>query len=160
MQNVTLVTCAKKKKHDGCHKARNLYTGTYYSKCMEYADFLGNPTYILSAKYHLLPLDKEISWYDMYLSDLPEDEQKEWAKTVSKELQSIYDVENTVFIILAGSSYSKNLKKLLPHVELPLQGHGKNGEQMKYMNELMGKQPKTVRKNQKKKVVMEEKNRN
>lgn len=143
MHEVVLVTCAKNKKHDGFHKARDLYTGTYYSKCMEYADFLGHPTYILSAKHHLLPLDKEIEWYDKYLPGLTDDEQEEWAMTVATELRKRYDVENTAFIILAGSTYSKYLKQLLPHVETPLEGHGGIGEQMKFMNELMGKSSKS-----------------
>ena len=142
MRKVTLVTCAKNKKHDGCHKARDLYTGNYYKKCMEYADFLGYPAYILSAEHHLLPLDKEISWYDKYLPDMPENEQKDWAETVAADLRNRYDVENTAFIILAGMAYSKYLKTLLPHVEMPLQGHGRNGTQMAYMNGLMGKPSK------------------
>ena len=126
---------------------------------MEYAAFLGHPIYILSAKHHLLPLDREIEWYDKYLPDFPRAEQVEWARTVADRLRELYDLEDTNFIFLAGSVYSRDLKTMLPHCETPLQDNVKKGEkyagsgmgcQKNYMNEQMGIVSKSKTKKQKK----------
>lgn len=136
MDKVVLVACGGKKRESAC-KVLDLYMGPYFSKCMQYAQTMDCPVHIISAEHHLLDLDRVIAPYDKTMNKMPRKEQKEWAEQVERELRQRYDVDSTVFVILGGRNYWKDLKALLPHVETPLAGLGGNGKQMRYMKELI-----------------------
>ena len=78
--------------------------------------------FILSAKYHLLYLDREIEPYNVTLNKMPVKERKLWAEEIIRELSENADLENDKFIILAGENYAKFIRDKLKYVEEPLKG--------------------------------------
>ena len=83
------LSCTKEKASSRC-KAKDMYMpSSLFSKAYEYAKTL-NPDkmYILSAKHHLLPLNKEIDPYNVTLKDASADEKKEWTEEVVKQCKS------------------------------------------------------------------------
>lgn len=61
----TLIQCVKTKQ-PGTHRARDLYTSTYFDAMKQYAEARGEPWYILSAKHGLLHPDTPVEMYDEY----------------------------------------------------------------------------------------------
>ena len=70
-QNVLLIAgCTKKKLGDTqvvCAHAKDMYQGTLFQKIREYAEAMGFPYLIISAKYGLVTPDQEICGYDQVL---------------------------------------------------------------------------------------------
>lgn len=99
-------------------KARDLYTGPYFSACLNYA--LALTTFdrvrILSAKYGLVPLDLELDPYDLRMGQrgcvTPEQVRKQ-----ARE-QGIADERNVV--VLGGKAYTAVAKVVWPHADTPL----------------------------------------
>lgn len=113
MKTIVLISCvSQKQKTNGfLIPAEDLYISPLFKKTLKYAEGL-NPDhiYILSAKYHLLPLDKKVETYAKTLNDMPAKERKQWAKMVLKNLEDNgHDLEHDEFIILAGERYCKYL---------------------------------------------------
>jgi hypothetical protein len=123
MKNVVLVACVATKNNKPA-PAKDLYASDLFKKSMDYAAKLAKPEdiYILSAKHHLLPINKVIKPYDMTLNDFDKEEKERWADTVMSEIESRYDIDKTNFIFLAGNNYRKYLQDRLPHTEVPLEG--------------------------------------
>ena len=122
MVKTVLISCVSKKL-DHSAKARDMYISPLFKLSLKYAQKL-NPDkiFILSAKYHLLPLDKEIEPYNVTLNNMSVNEIKSWAEEVVRELGENADLENDNFIILAGENYTKFIRDKLKHVEEPLKG--------------------------------------
>lgn len=122
MVKTVLISCVSKKL-DHSAKARDMYISPLFKLSLKYAQKL-NPDkiFILSAKYHLLPLDKEIEPYNVTLNNMSVNEIKSWAEEVVRELGENADLENDNFIILAGENYAKFIRDKLKHVEEPLKG--------------------------------------
>lgn len=119
--------------------AKDLYQGTLFKKSLEYAQTL-NPDriYILSAEHHLLPLDKEIGYYQNTLKGKSAQEKKEWAGIVLEQMkQEGLDLQNDEFIVLAGDNYCKYLQDSLSDYSRPLKGL-KYGEQVQRLKQLLG----------------------
>lgn len=135
---VILIACCKTKA-SGKMPAKDLYQGTLFKKSLEYARTLKpERIYILSAEHHLLPLDKEIGYYQNTLNDKSVQEKREWAEIVLEQMkQEGLDLQNDEFIVLAGDNYCKYLQDSLSVFSRPLKGL-KQGEQMQKLNQLLG----------------------
>ena len=118
-----------------------------FEKSLTYAKQLTTPEntlktpkniYILSGKYHLLPLDEEIETYNVFLGDKYKAERMQWGEVVIEQLSKVADLQKDKFIILAGENYVEPLQKKLKNIALPLKGL-RQGEQLKYLKETIEK---------------------
>ena len=122
MAKVVLISCVSKKLNHKS-KAQDLYVSPLFQKNLKYANSL-NPDkiFILSAKYGLLRLNKEIEPYDKTLNKMHSNEIKEWANYVLNQMRKSTDIENDEFIFLAGNNYRKFLLPHLKHYKIPMLG--------------------------------------
>jgi cytoplasmic iron level regulating protein YaaA (DUF328/UPF0246 family) len=129
-----LISCASKKL-DKKAKAEELYQSQLFKKNLAYAKSL-HPTniFILSAKYGLLSLDKEIEPYNVTLNKMPINEIKAWADRVLIQLSNNLDLKQDTVIFLAGQKYRKFLIPEIKNYFVPLEGLG-IGKQLKWLKE-------------------------
>lgn len=122
MATVVLISCVKKKLNHAA-KAKDLYTSPLFRLSLEYAKTL-NPDkiFILSAKYHLLGLERAVEPYDQTLKLIKSAERKEWAAEVLKELKEETYLKNDKFVLLAGKPYLEYIEHEIAHREEPLKG--------------------------------------
>ncbi len=151
MKKIVLISCAASKS-DKKSKAKDLYKGALFTKSLAYGQQL-NPDkiYILSALHHLIELEKEIDPYDVtlkyispkerlkkpHLKVLTKKEIKEWGEKVIADLKKVADIENDVFIVLAGEDYIKPIQSKLNNIEKPFVIDGKKlrqGERLQFLN--------------------------
>lgn len=132
MKTIVLITCVKKKLDRKC-RAENLYVSPFFKKSLAYAKSL-NPDkiFILSAKYGLLSLSKEVSTYDLTLNNFKTKELKDWAEGTLKQLQRVSDIDKDKFIFLAGVKYRKYLLPRIKNYKIPLKGLG-IGKQLQFL---------------------------
>jgi hypothetical protein len=136
VSRIVLISCVSRKGKIKA-KARDLYKGPLFRYSLECAELMKHDKiFILSAKHHLLDLDKEIEPYNVtigYVSPkerlkkpdlivLSKEEVKIWGQNVAKELSKYADLKNDTFIILAGMSYIKPIENALTNIVLPLKG--------------------------------------
>ena len=122
MRKIVLVSCVKRKQKFSA-KAKDLYTSTLFQSNLQYAYRLKpDAIYILSAKYGLVDLDQVIAPYDMTLNTMSESEKKTWARRVLDSLRQKANLEEDLFILLAGNNYRKYLIPEHKHYEIPLEG--------------------------------------
>ena len=122
MQKIILVSCVKTKLSHSA-KAMFLYTSPLFRSNLHYATMLKpDKIFILSAKYGLLELQQVIEPYDMTLNKMRESEKKAWAQTVLHDLRLKTDLQNDLFIFLAGANYRKYLLPAIRHYEIPFEG--------------------------------------
>lgn len=124
MSTVVLVSCSSGKE-DKPMPAGELYNSDLFKKQLEYAKKLTNDSnvYIISAKYHLVPLNKTISPYNLTLKEMPAKDREAWAEVVLKQLQEKgYNLDKDKFIILAGNAYRQYLEPHMKNVEVPFEG--------------------------------------
>jgi hypothetical protein len=124
MSKVVLVSCSSSKEAKSM-PAEKLYNSDLFKKQMEYAKKLASPNniYIISAKYHLVPLNKTISPYNLTLKDMPAPAREKWAEVVLKQLQQNgYNLDKDTFVILAGMAYRQYLEPHMKDVEVPFKG--------------------------------------
>jgi hypothetical protein len=124
MSTVVLVSCSAGKEEKPM-PAEKLYNSDLFKKQLEYAKKLASPNniYIISAKYHLVPLNKTISPYNLTLKDMPSSDREEWSEVVKKQLlQKGYNLQKDKFIFLAGNAYRQYLEPQMKNVEVPLAG--------------------------------------
>lgn len=142
MAKIVLLSCTKSKL-DKPAPAQELYSPSpTFQKTLEYGKQLKpDKMYILSAKHHLVPLDKKLAPYDLTLKDMKKDEKEKWGQIVMKQMKEkgINPNKNT-FIFLTGTEYMKPLLEYIPeqNIETPLEGL-KMGERMKWLNSKIGK---------------------
>lgn len=141
MKTIVLISCGAKKAKEEL-KAENLYISPLFKKSLAYAKTLTTTDniYILSAKHHLLPLDKVIAPYDVSLQkDITKKEDRtKWGKKVIEELNKVADIGKDKFIVLAGKNYVAPIENSLSNLELPLKGKG-IGQMLKFLNEKINK---------------------
>ncbi len=118
MKNVYLIACTKLKQ-EYCCTAEEMYmkSSLYklsYEYCMNQVDNKDSQIYILSAKHHLLPLQKVIDPYNETLINKNTKEKKEWGKIVYNQMKETFDMDNTHFIFLTGREY---MKPIIPYLE-------------------------------------------
>ena len=134
MQKIVLIACASKKGNKKA-KAKDLYISALFKSSLSFAYKINaDKIYILSALHHLLELEKEIEPYNVTLSILPKsktnnsltvlsiEEKKEWGKTVLEQLSKSHDLNNDLFIFLAGKDYISPISPSLTNWENPLDG--------------------------------------
>lgn len=122
MKRIVLISCASKKAHHAA-KAKELYISPLFAGNLRYARSLKpDHIFILSAKYGLLELDREIEPYDMTLNDMGSAQIKAWAGKILAQLKENVDLQRDHFILLAGEKYRKYLTSHLASYEIPLQG--------------------------------------
>jgi hypothetical protein len=136
MVKIVLIQCVKKKLN---HKAtaRDLYISPLFKLSLAYAKkLMPDNIYILSAKYYLLDLDREIEPYNVTLNHMPVDQVKKWAQEVLKQLQEQTDLKQDHFIFLAGKRYRMYLTPYIASYEVPLNGF-KIGQQLQHLTKLI-----------------------
>ena len=134
MKKVVLISCVSKKENKVC-SAEKMYISPLYKMNLKYAK-LFNPDdiFILSAKYGLLELNREIEPYNETLNDKGKREVEKWAEEVYKQLSEKFDINNTQFIFLASDKYRKYLLPKLKHYEIPMNGLT-IGKQLQFLKE-------------------------
>ena len=124
MSTVVLVSCSAGKEEKSM-PAEKLYNSDLFKKQLEYAKKLAPPNhiYIISAKYHLVPLNKTIAPYNLTLKDLPSSDREAWAEVVKKQLeQKGYNLQKDKFVFLAGMAYRQYLEPQMKNVSVPFEG--------------------------------------
>ena len=137
MARIVLLSCTKSKL-DSPSQAQDLYSPSpMFQKTKAYGETLKpDKTFILSAKYHLTPMEKELEPYDMTLKDFNKDEKQKWGETVVSQMKEKgIDPQKDTFIFLAGSEYIKPLKDHIPeeNIENPMEGK-RMGERLSWLN--------------------------
>jgi len=151
MKKIVLISCVSRKRKKKA-KAKDLYQGPLFTYSLLYAQNL-NPDriFILSALYHLVDLDQEIEPYDITLSYvsprkkantpklkvLNKNEAKVWGEKVLDQLRKVTDLDQDLFIFLAGQSYLTPIKHAIANVEEPLKGL-KQGERVQFLKRIIG----------------------
>lgn len=142
MAKIVLLSCTKSKL-DHKAPAQELYSASpMFKKTLEYGKSL-NPDkmFILSAKHHLVPLNKELSPYDKTLKEMPKDEKEKWGEETVKQMKSHgLNLDKDKFIFLTGSEYLKPFKEYIPekNMEKPMEGR-RLGERLKWLNTQISK---------------------
>ncbi len=137
MARIVLLSCTKAKL-DKLSPAQELYSPSpMFQKTKAYGETLKpDKTFILSAKHHLVPMEKELEPYDLTLKNMKKDEKEQWGKTVISQMNDRgIKPESDTFIFLAGSEYIKPLKDHIPeeNIENPMQGK-RMGERLSWLN--------------------------
>jgi hypothetical protein len=113
-----------------------------FRKTLEYGKSLHpDKMFILSAKHHLVPLNKELDPYDKTLKEMPKDEKEKWGEETIKQMKSHgLNLNKDKFIFLTGSEYLKPFKEYIPeeNLETPMEGR-RLGERLKWLNSQIGK---------------------
>ncbi|MBS3144929.1 hypothetical protein J4208_05075 [Candidatus Woesearchaeota archaeon] len=132
MAKTVLISCVSSKLTHRA-KAKDLYISPLFKYNLRYARTL-NPEniLILSAKYGLVPLEKEIDPYNQTLNTMKDKEIKSWAEQVIHELKKEVDLNTDEIIFLAGSRYRKYLIPHIKNYKIPLQGLG-IGKQLQFL---------------------------
>lgn len=148
MKRIVLISCVSQKLQVKA-KAKDMYVSPLFKYSLKYAKSL-NPDkiFILSAKYGLLDLEKEIDPYNETLSNisrkqreknpnikvLSKEERKIWVKKVIKQLRQKCDLDNDKIIFLAGKKYIENLTSRIKNYEDELAGKP-IGKRVKFLKE-------------------------
>lgn len=142
MAKIVLLSCTKSKL-DHRAPAQELYSASpMFRKTLEFGKSL-NPDkmFILSAKHHLVPLNKELAPYDKTLKEMPSDEKEKWGEETVKQMKSAgLNLNKDKFIFLTGSEYLKPFKSYIPesNMETPMEGK-RLGERLKWLNSQISK---------------------
>ena len=124
MSTVVLVSCSAGKESKSM-PAEKLYNSDLFKKQLEYARKLAPPNhiYIISAKYHLVPLNKTIAPYNLTLKDMPAPDREAWSEVVKKQLeQRGYNLQKDKFVFLAGKAYRQYLEPQMKNIDVPFEG--------------------------------------
>lgn len=144
MSVLCIISCGKQKIWDkdikaGPIKSKDIYTGSFTKKCIEYAEKFYKDSYcILSAKYGLLFPDEIVKG--------PYDEcfHKKDSNSITKEEIRLQIKDKNIdkyekFVILGGKFYTSMFKDICPEkvVINPLDGCQGIGKMMKKLNMLI-----------------------
>lgn len=142
MAKIVLLSCTKSKLSKPS-PAQELYSASpMFKKTLEYGKALKpDKMYILSAKHHLVPLQKELAPYDKTLKEMPKDEKEKWGEETVKQMKSAgINLEKDQFVFLTGAEYMKPFSKYIPeeNIEKPMEGK-RFGERLKWLNSQVNK---------------------
>lgn len=126
---IALISCGKRKSRVRC-KARDMYQGTYFRKCLEYAELIASEVYIVSEGPGVTSLDQYLDPYDVTVRDYSKEQLKDWINKVQGQLRARGLMGKTV-ISLVGNQHKQALTGL--HLIEPLKGKGGMGGKMGYM---------------------------
>lgn len=130
--NIVLISCVSKKRN--CKsKARDLYQSPLFKKEYEFAKARRpDKIYILSAKYGIISEDEEIEPYDITLNEMKKNEISTWADMVVSKLQTLANLNEDEFTILAGEKYREFIIPHLKKYNIPMRGM-KIGQQLQFL---------------------------
>jgi hypothetical protein len=142
MAKIVLLSCTKSKL-DKPAPAKDMYSPSpMFQKTKEYGENLKpDKMFILSAKYGLLPMDKQIEPYDLTLKTMKKDEKDKWGETVKTQMSKAgVNPQSDKFIFLTGSEYMKPLESFIPseNIEKPMDGK-RMGERLSWLNSQINK---------------------
>jgi len=135
MSKIVLLSCTKSKLSKPS-PAQDLYSASpMFQKTLEYGKSLKpDKMFILSAKHHLVPLNKVLAPYDKTLKNMSKEEKEKWTVETVKQMKSKgLDLNKDTFIFLAGSEYIKPLVPYIKNIENPMKGK-RLGERLKWLN--------------------------
>lgn len=118
---IVLVSCAAKKLESPA-PAKDLYVSNLFRLARRYAEALGYPWGILSAKHGVVMPDQVIEPYDVSLNKLDPDYLYAWRNQVDTKLRRYFPGQKNA-IVLAGGRYVKWLPSWL-NVQDPMKGLG------------------------------------
>jgi len=134
--NIFIISCGKAKVNKKT-SAYKLYSGGFFKKQLSLVRSMGatkKNTFILSAKYGLIPCEEIIAPYDLKMGS------KGCVDYNFVNNQALkLNIKNAKIISTAGSAYRIILKKIFSECKFPLEGIGGMGLQIKEMNRLIGK---------------------
>ncbi|MDN5201197.1 hypothetical protein QQ008_07485 [Fulvivirgaceae bacterium BMA10] len=137
MKCIVLISCVSKKRNYRS-RAKDLYISALFQKKLKFArTFNPNSIFILSAKYHLVDLEKEIEPYNQTLNDFGVSELRNWAHKTLEQLSQVSNLKSDKFVFLAGSNYRKYLVSELKNCEIPMEGL-KIGQQLQFLTQKIG----------------------
>ena len=133
MKTIVLISCVSQKENTAV-EAEKMYKSPLFRKSLAYAKKLvtDDAIYILSAKHHLLPLDKVIEPYNETLNKIRKEDRTAWGVKVIEQLREVVNLQEDKFIILAGEKYIEPIKDCLTNIELPLKGM-RIGQRLQYL---------------------------
>lgn len=137
MKTIYLIGCTKLKNNYKC-LAEELYgKSNLFKLSLNYArtKVEDNDIFILSALYHLIPLNKEVSPYNETLSKMNKEKRNEWGLIIVQELERAFDINNTRFVFLTGKNYYEPLIPYLKHYEIPIPNNYGIGNRLKWLKE-------------------------
>lgn len=139
MKTIILISCCRPKLNVRS-RAKDIYISTRFKYSLQYAKQLRpDMIFILSSKYGLLNMYKEIDTYDETLNNKSAWEVELWSLDVAKELCKVSNLHNDLFIFLAGIKYRKYILPYINHYRIPLKGM-RIGQQLKFLkNHLIGR---------------------
>lgn len=121
-RNIYLIPCCKEKLE---HKApaRELYQSEGFKTRLAYAESQHpDAIYVLSGKYHLVTLTKEIEPYDLNLCEQTAEYKEKWAQRVLEDLSLVSNLKDDRYIILCDESYYEGIVHAMERFEIPLAG--------------------------------------
>ena len=118
---ISFISCGKYKRSHEC-MAKDMYTGTYFKSCLNYALKNSDRVFILLAKYGLLNLTDKIKPYNIKLSDCPKAYIKVWQSKVFKQLISASLSPDEEVLIIAGGEYIRPIKEYFNNIKEPFRG--------------------------------------
>ena len=132
MAKAVLISCVSSKL-DHRASAKELYLSPLFKYNLKYAYTL-NPDkiFVLSAKYGLVDLERELEPYNETLNTMKSGQIKSWAERVVNALRKEVNLNNDEIIFLAGDKYRKYLIPHIKHYKIPLQGLG-IGRQLQFL---------------------------
>ncbi len=133
---IVLIACSKAKLPHNA-KARELYQGVLFKKCLYFAQnvLCADKIFILSAKHHLLDLSKIITPYDKTVAKMTKAERVAWSQKVVDQLKNLTNTSEDQFVILAGKKYREFIESHLGDCMTPLKNMG-IGEQLGFLKEM------------------------
>lgn len=137
---IVFIGCGKKKNTHTC-EAKDMYLGSYFSTCLEYAKTLTNEEniYILSAKYGVLKLNDIISPYDVTLNKATKKEYEVWKNKVLNQLKELNITSDIPVTFLCGKNYYKELLSYFKDINIPLKDFIGMGYQISFMKKELNK---------------------
>ena len=149
MAKIVLLSCTKSKL-DKPAPAKDMYSPSpMFQKTKVYGEALKpDKMFILSAKYGLLPMDKQIEPYDLTLKTMKKEEKDQWGETVKSQMSKMgVNPQSDKFVFLTGAEYMKPLEGFIPakNKEKPMEGK-RMGERLSWLNSQAQKLKEIVKK--------------
>ncbi len=126
MIRLTLVACCGEKL-SRIAPARELYRSLLFRKSAAWAEQLGDPWMVLSARHGLIRSDDTLAPYDCAMSSLTAEQREAWNRHVAGQLAALaafHETDRMRVTLLAGETYAGwiSLVREWCTVEQPLRG--------------------------------------
>lgn len=126
-----LIACCKQ-KGSRPDNAIALYKSPLFVKSVAYAQYVGLPIYILSAKHGLILGNTIIAPYDVTLNSMDKEEKDQWARCVAVQIKARFN--QGTLLCLAGENYLKFSNYCDNEIINPMRSLG-IGQRLKWLNE-------------------------